>query len=131
HERLRRQEEHAMTGLDGLDAEGQGEMGLADTGWAQQDDVLRPFDEAQSRQLAHDLAIEAGLEAEVELVERLHPWQPSLSEPGLDALEVAALPLGVQRLGEKLPVAELAFGRLLADRVELSAEVLQAQLLQQ
>ena len=46
-------------------------MGLADTGRAEQDDVLRAFDETQAGELAHLPAVDRRLELEVELIERL------------------------------------------------------------
>jgi hypothetical protein len=42
--------------------------GVAHAGWSQEDDVASFFDEAQGRQLGDLLAIQGGLEVEVEVL---------------------------------------------------------------
>ena len=120
-----------MARLDGLDAQGDGEMGLADAGRAEQDDVLGALDEAQAGELAHLLAVDRGLEVEVELVQALGPRQPGQLEPALDPALVPAPPLGLQGFGEKALVVEVPFGRVLADPVELGQEVLHLHALEE
>jgi hypothetical protein len=57
-----------MAGLDGLDAQGHRQHGLARTGRTEQEQIIATLDEAQSRQFAHQLAIDRGLETEIELM---------------------------------------------------------------
>jgi hypothetical protein len=87
--------------LDGFDAEGDGQMGLADAGRPEQDDILGALDEAQPGELPDLLAVDRGLELEVELVQRLDPGQAGEFEAALDAPLMAAAPLGFERLGEE------------------------------
>jgi hypothetical protein len=99
-------------------------MGLADAGWAEQDDILRALDEAQTGELAHLPAVDRRLELEVKLIERLNPRQTGQLESAFDAALVPAAPFGLERLGEKALVVEVPLGRVLADTVELGKEVL-------
>ncbi len=46
---------------------------LPDAGRPEQDQVLGPLDEGQGGELAHQLAVDGGLEGEVELLEGFHP----------------------------------------------------------
>ena len=85
HELLQRQEQHPMTSLGGLHSQGDGQMGLAHTRRSQEDDVLGPLDEGQTSQLQDHLAVDCGLEAEVELLQRLDPRQPGLPQTALQA----------------------------------------------
>src|SRR5262249_3078812 len=124
HEALQGEKQHGVPRLDGLDAEGDGEMRLADAGRAEEDDVLGALDEAQAGQLAELLAVDRGLKVEIKLVERLDPRQPGQLEPALDAALVPAAPLGLQGLGEEALVVEVALGRVLAHAVELGQQVL-------
>jgi hypothetical protein len=85
-------------------------MGLADAGRPEQDDVLGALDEAQAGELAHLPAVDGRLELDIELVERLDPRQAGQLEPALDAALVAAAPFGLEGLGEKALVVEVALG---------------------
>jgi len=124
HEAFQREEAHRVPGLDGLDAEGDGEVGLADAGRAEQDDVLGALDEAQAGELPDLLAVDRGLEVEVELIEALDPGQPGQLEAALDAALMPPPPLGLQGLGEEALVVEIALGRVLAHAIELGQQVL-------
>jgi hypothetical protein len=73
-------------------------VGLAYAGRPEQVDVVGALDEAQPGELPGLLAIDRGLELEIELIQRLHPGQPSEPEPALDAPLMAAAPLGFERL---------------------------------
>jgi hypothetical protein len=53
---------------------------------------MAAFDEAQPGQFTHLLAIQAGLEVEIELVEGFDPREARLAQPGFDATLVAPLP---------------------------------------
>ena len=106
-------------------------MGLPHPWRAEHDDVRGPLDEGQAGELAHHFTVEAGLEGEVELLERLHPRQARQLEPTLHPVQVSSLPLDLQRFGEKSLVVEFALGRLLAHAVELDLEMGQLELLDQ
>jgi hypothetical protein len=59
-------EEGAVAGLGGGDPEGDGEVGCADAGRAEQQDVAALLDEAKGRELGDERPVEVGLEVEVE-----------------------------------------------------------------
>ena len=69
HQALEGEEEDRVAGLDGLDAEGDGEVRLAHAGRPEQHDVLGALDEAEAGELADLLAVDRGLEVEVELIQ--------------------------------------------------------------
>jgi hypothetical protein len=104
---------------------------LAHPGRAKQDDVLGALDETEAGQLPQLLAIDRGLEVEIELVQRLDPGQPRQLEAALHAPLMASAPFGFQRLGEKAPVIQVPFGRVFADAVELGQQVLHLHPLEQ
>ena len=66
----------AVAGVDGLEAEGDREHRLADAGRPDGEQVGLLFDEPQRRELVDEAAIERGLGAEVELLERLGRREP-------------------------------------------------------
>jgi hypothetical protein len=113
-----------VAGLDGFDAEGDGEVGLADAGQAEEQDVLSALDEAEPGELADLPAVDRGLKVEVELVQALDPGQTRQLQTALDAALVPAPPLGLQGLREEALVVQVALGRVFADAVELGEEVL-------
>ncbi len=100
-----------MAGLDGLDPEGDGEVGLAHAGRPEEDDVLGALDEAQAGELAHLFAVDRGLKVEVELIQALEPGQAGQLETALDAPLVPAAPLGLQGLGQEALVVEVELGQ--------------------
>jgi hypothetical protein len=55
----------------GLDPEGDGQVRLAHAGRAEQDDVLAVRDEPAGGQVLDPLAVDRGLEGEVEVLDRL------------------------------------------------------------
>lgn len=130
-ERLQRQEEDPMARFRGFHPQGDRQVGLAHPGRPEQDDVLGPLDETEAGQLAHDLAVQTGLEGEVKLVEGLDPGEACEGQPGLDALEMAPRPLGREGLGEELLVGKIPFGRLLADGLQLGGEMPHLHLLEE
>lgn len=103
-----------MPCLDGLDAQGHRQHGLARTGRTEQQQIVATLDEAQSRQFAHQLAIDRRLETQIELLERLDVRKARQAQPPFYTFEPPPLPLGAERLSKKLPVIEFALGRLLA-----------------
>jgi hypothetical protein len=58
--------------LDGLEAETDGEVALADAGRAEDDDVLAVFDEVAGGEVVDLLLVERGLVCEVELLEAVN-----------------------------------------------------------
>ena len=78
-------------------------MGLAGAGRAEQDDVLAAGEEVELAEVQDGVARDRGLEGEVELLERLARREPRGLDPGLAAVAVAAVGLGLQqRRGEVL-----------------------------
>ena len=73
-------------------------MRFPDPGRAEQDHVLLSVQEAELVQALDLLALDAGLEGEVELIERLHSRQPRGAHGGLETAVVAQHDLGVQQL---------------------------------
>jgi hypothetical protein len=131
HEAFQGEEQHRVAGLHGLDPEGDGQVGLAHAGRAEQDDVLGPLHEAQARQLSDDLAVDRRLEVEVELLQGLDPGKPGEFEATLDPPLIATPPLGLQVLGQEALVVEIPLGRLFADPVKLGLEVVHPQALEE
>jgi hypothetical protein len=77
--------ENAAAGTDGFDAESHGQVTLAGTGLADEMDHLAAIDEVELGECQDTVAIERGLEGEVEAGQRLDDTQPSHLERGLDA----------------------------------------------
>src|SRR4051794_31978065 len=93
----------AVAGQAGADAECDGQVRLAGAGRPEQDDVLLAGEEIQLAQMQYRLAPQAGLEGEVELLERLARREPRGLDPAQPAMAVAAVGLGLQeRRGELL-----------------------------
>lgn len=80
-----RREGDAAPSLDGLDGERCREMTLAGAGRSEQMDDLGPVDELQLGQRQDPIAIERGLEVEVEAGKRLDRSEPHHHQRGLDA----------------------------------------------
>ena len=79
----------ALAGLDRLDAERGGEVGLAGSRRAQQVDDLLAGDEGELGERQDAVAVERGLEGEVEAVEGLERAQPGGHQGDLDAPRLA------------------------------------------
>lgn len=92
---------------------------------------LAPIYEAGPRQLADHLIVDQGLKAKIEIAPAYSTREASPRKTQLVSTPMPALPFGLQSLGEKLPVAELALCRLLADRIELSAGMFHAELFEE
>ena len=80
------------------DREAYGQVGLPDPGRAEQDHVLASIDEAELVQAVDLFALDAGLEGEVELIERLHRGQPGGAHGGFEPAVVAQRDLGAEQL---------------------------------
>ena len=108
------------------------QVGLAGAGRAEQDDVLAAGEEVELAEMQHRLAPQAGLEGEVELLERLAGREARGLDAGLAAVAVAAVGLGLeQRGGEALeapllgagPIGELGQRPRGRGRLELAEQV--------
>jgi hypothetical protein len=82
-------------------------VGLAGARWSEQHDVLLAGQEVQLGQVQDLVAAQAGLEGEVELLDRLACREPGGLDPALAAVTVAAVDLGLQQRGGELLVAPL------------------------
>ena len=69
-------EQHPVAGLAGPDAQPDGQMRLADAGWAQKHHVLPTSDEVQRAQVRDRLALEGASVVEVELLQALAGREP-------------------------------------------------------
>jgi hypothetical protein len=77
-------------------------MGFAGAGRAEQDDVLAAGEEVELAEVQDCLAAQGGLEGEVELLDRLACREPGGLDPGLAAVAVAAVGLGLEQRGGEL-----------------------------
>jgi hypothetical protein len=100
-------ERDAVAGEAGADSERDREVCLAGAGWSEQDDVLLACEEVELAEVQHRLALERGLEGEVELLQRLAGREARRLDPGLAAVAVAAVGLGLQQRGGELLVGPL------------------------
>src|SRR2546426_181070 len=82
----RRREEHAIAVLDGLESEADGQVGLPDAGWTEEDDILAVLDEVTAAQGLDLLLVERGLVAEVEGLQALHEGEARQVRPHRDVL---------------------------------------------
>src|SRR5690242_10835985 len=82
-------------------------MRLAGAGRAEQDDVLAAGEEVELAEVQHRVAADRGLEGEVELLERLARGEAGALDPGLAAVAVAAVDLGLEQRRGKLLVGPL------------------------
>jgi hypothetical protein len=62
-------EQHPVAGLAGLDAQADGQMGLASAWWTQEDHVLAGGDEVEGAQVGDAVALEGAGVVEVELLQ--------------------------------------------------------------
>ena len=98
----------ALAGLDRLDGERGGQVALAGAGRAEQMHDLGTVDEGQLGQGEDAVAIERGLEGEVEAGERLDRGQPCQGERGLDAAVLADGEFLDEQLVESIDAVDLA-----------------------
>jgi hypothetical protein len=79
---------HALAGQAGADRECHRQVGLAGAGRAEQDHVLPGVQEVQLAEVLDDRLLDAALEGEVELLERLAGGEPRGLDPALAAVAV-------------------------------------------
>ncbi len=101
HEVGERGEIDALAGPDGLQAEREGKVRLAGARRPQEMHHLAPLDEGEAREREDAVAVERGLEPEVEALERLQHRETRRQEGHLDAPALAQLPLLGQELFEE------------------------------
>src|SRR5258706_603209 len=98
------------------DSQGAGQLCLAHSRWAQEDQVGRGLHKAEGGQFADEPLRHPGLEAEVKALPRLTRWQPCGAEsPGMRAL-TAARHFSLQRQPQERVIGGLSLTRLLQDR---------------
>jgi hypothetical protein len=85
----------SVSGQAGADAEGDREVGLAGAGRAEQHDVFLAGQEVELREVQDLVASQAGLEREVEFLDRLAGGEPRRLDARLAAVAVAAVDLGL------------------------------------
>jgi hypothetical protein len=108
-------ERDALAGQAGADRDGDRQVGLAGAGRAEQDDVLARVQEVELAEMLDDLALDAALEGEVKLLERLARREACGLDAALAAVAVPGGDLGrEQRLGEAL-IAPLLLARALGE----------------
>ncbi len=73
-------------------------MCLADARWAEEDHVFLALQEAELVERVDLISLDRGLEAEVEVFERLDSRQPGRAHRGLKSSVVAEHDLGAQKL---------------------------------
>ena len=102
----------------GLHAERYRQVGLADAGWAKEDDVLAVGEEAQGGEFLDLFAVDRRLKAEVEVGQGL--VEREVGEPGLGQQPAlgAAGGIGLEQPVEEVDMAERVLGWLLADGVQ-------------
>ena len=108
----------APSGFGRRDREAYGQVSLPDPGRTEQDHVLPSVQEAELVQALDLLALDGGLEGEVELVQRLHRRQPRGAHGGLETAVVAQHDLGVQELLDGLGRRDRAAVGLREDTVD-------------
>lgn len=74
-------EEHRGAGVGGFNTEADGEVGLPDAGWAEQDHVLGLGDEGAGGEVGEDVAAQAGEVVEVEVLQGLHGREVGGADP--------------------------------------------------
>lgn len=105
-----------------------GDVGLADSGWAEDQAADFAFDETQRAQLGEVLGVELGLEGDVELVEGLVVRQPGHLQARLVAAALEHPDLGFEDEVKKLAVAQLRRLGAVDQLVGVLGDAVQAQL---
>ena len=103
----------------GLDRQGGGQMGLADTWRAQEDDVFAVGDEPASRELFDPLPVDRGLEGEVEVLQRLHERELGHGRAHGDVFLLLRGHFPSQKLVQEVGVGKIGLGRFLQAALEL------------
>ena len=94
----------AVAGLDGADGERDREVGLAAAGLTEEQDRPVLVDEPQRGEVLDELAVDGGLELEVEVVDGLVEREPGVTQPGRQAPVAGGGGLFGDEPGEELDV---------------------------
>jgi len=122
-----RGEEHAIAVLDGLETEPDCQVGLADAGGPEQDDILAVLDKVTAAERLDLLLVERGLIAEVEGVQALHEGEARQVGPHGDVLgRLRGDLLGEQGV-EEVGVGGFLGGGLLEQRLQALAALEEPQ----
>ena len=111
-------EQHPVAGLDGLEAQPYGQVGFADPGRAEEDDVLAMFDEVAAAEHLELLLVQRGLIAEVEGLETLHEGEARQVGPHRDVLGGLRGDLFGEERVEEVSVGDILGGGVLQQRFE-------------
>jgi len=112
---------------DGLDPQGDGQVGLSHPGRSQQDDVLPVGDVAAGCQLFDLLLVDGGLEGGVEALQGLDEGEAGHGSPHGDVLFGFGGHLLGQKVIEEVAVGEAAFGGLLKAGLQQASDPVQPQ----
>ena len=108
-------EQDRVAGLGGFDAEADGEVGLADPGWSEQDHVLGFGDEGAGRQVREHVAAQRGQVVEVEVLEGFHRREVRGADPHRGAVGLAVGDLALQHRGQVLLVRPVLVAGLVGE----------------
>jgi hypothetical protein len=108
-----------MSEFSSEDAEGDGEMGFADAGRAQQENIATFGQEATGGQLLQQGPVDGGLEGEVKVFDALEVRQTGKTQVGLDDALAACGQLGFEQASQKVGAAPFFGSSLLSELVEL------------
>ena len=101
--------------MRGFDAEADREVCFADTGWAEQDHVLRFRDERCRREVSEDIATQRGLMVGVEVVQGLHRGEVSARDSQCRSVRFPVRDLALQDRGEVFLVGPALGAGLIAE----------------
>jgi len=127
HQGWRGDEQHAVATQDGLAPEGDGQVGLADTGWPQEQQILAVGHPAAGRQFADLPFIHAGLGRVVEAGQRGDAGEVRNARAHLDTPFVLAGNLALAQESQGLPERQLLTGGFVEQAVQLIADGRQVQ----
>ena len=94
--------------LSGGDRQTDREVGLTDARWTEEDHVLLPFDETESRERFDMLALERGLKGEVKIGQRLHRRKATAPHRRLKSAVIPKADLSAEHGGDRLGGAQPA-----------------------
>ena len=98
-------EQNPVPGLAGPDRQPDGEVGLARARRAEKDDVVPSLHEVERAQMGDDVAAQAALVVEVEVLQRLAGREPGGPDADLAAVGLPCRHLPLEAGGEELLVA--------------------------
>jgi len=115
---------------DGLDAQSDRQMSLANTGGPEQDHVLAVGDKAALGQVLDLFPVDRGLEGEVEVLERLDVGELGQGSPDGDVFFLLGGHFLREQLVEEVGVGEVVLGGFLKSRLQPLMDPVQPEMLQ-